>query len=253
MLGHKSTRPRFEIWQTGARIHAVDNPVRLRILELLEQKDRSLTDLVLHTRKAKSTLSAVHMPPLVDAGVVLEQTDAKDSRVKRYHLVGHRLGSSDVSVPELRDAVLAYAQSSGTVPLPALLAILAPADLVTSGAKKAYVDAVANRIGDAVRRLITSSDAAEARREVNKLLHGAGLATAPTAARPAELIAPQAELQGFVETILKRAIAPPSPTPRASLSGLARAMSPEDANAVAAAIENRRKQRTQRPRQPGQG
>lgn len=141
--------PRFEIWEAGSRIHSVDNPVRLKVLRALEARPRKLPELVRITGKAKSTLSELHVGPLVEAGLVAEHADPKDSRSKLYELRGHRLGSSDVDVPRLRASVLAYASRAGVSGPAALLRVVDPVALVAVD-EPDYVDAVAERLGRSI-------------------------------------------------------------------------------------------------------
>lgn len=222
-------RPRrqahFEIWQVGSRIVSVDHPVRRSILNLLDQKPRNLTDLARLTHKAKSTLSALHLPPLLAQGVVREARAEPDTRVKLYRLAAHRLGSSDVAIPELRDAVLNYVQSSGVLPLASALRLVDPEALVSSGAQQAYVRVVAERLGHSVARILTHRHPARATVELSRVLEGAGLgrlegrpdeglrlrpARAPLAPFVREVAA--AALQAHLRRPVRWADAPPRPS-----------------------------------------
>jgi uncharacterized protein len=102
----------FTIYATPKGYLAVTNPVRQRILQALEDGDRTLTDLVELTGKAKSTLSAVHLRDLLASGLAEERPHADDARVKVYRLAGRRIGSSSVPLGDLREAVKNYAASS---------------------------------------------------------------------------------------------------------------------------------------------
>jgi hypothetical protein len=174
-----------------------------------------LTELVRGTRKAKPTLSTVHVPPLLESGLVRESVDEKDARVKWYQLSGYRLGSSAVDRAKLRDAVLGYVQSTGVMPLAPLLTVLDIPSLAESG-DAAYVDGVADRLGRLLGRLIFGPGAVA---ELGQLLdrHGLGrIESGPPRLRvtPGPGI-PEAFLRRVVEAALKgREPRPPGPPPR---------------------------------------
>lgn len=145
----------FEIWQADGKVASVDNPVRLRILHELERGPATLGGLVKATGKAKSTLSTLHIRPLVKAGLVAQAADPKDARVKWYTLRAHRLGSSAVDAAQLRQAVLGYAQGAGLVPLREALAVVDLEGLL--GAPPAYANAAADRLGALLGRLVAGA------------------------------------------------------------------------------------------------
>lgn len=166
----------FEIWQRGDRIHSIDNPVRLEILRHLGEGSKNLAQLVAATGRAKSTLSAIHLPPLIDGGLVEEVPVPEDNRTKRYRLVGERLGRSDVEVPRLKAAVLEFARRNGATGAQ-LLELIDPAALTASGASGAYLGAVAIRLGatigsglpTAMPGCVTGLDDLLARRRLGRL------------------------------------------------------------------------------------
>lgn len=100
--------PQFVIYGSPDGYTAITNPIRRRILEALEQEDLELPDLVEVTDRSKSTLSSIHMPNLIERGLIEERPHPTDGRKKRFHLVGRRIGSSDLPVEELRGAVREY-------------------------------------------------------------------------------------------------------------------------------------------------
>lgn len=169
--------PRFEIWEVGQRIHSVDNPVRLRILHVLGERPRRLPEIVRLTGKAKSTLSELHVRPLVELGLISEQADPEDARSKIYRLEGQRLGSSDVDVARLRASVLAYARRAGGSATGELLRILDLPSLVQSGARPAYLDAFARRLGQALGEPLQGKKREEALAWLAQELRTAGLGT----------------------------------------------------------------------------
>jgi DNA-binding transcriptional ArsR family regulator len=165
----------FEIWKAGDRIHSVDNPVRIEILGQLEKKPLTLKHLVKITGKAKSTLSAVHLQALLEAGLVKEAIDPKDARVKWYALAGSRLGASSVEKARLRDAVLQFVNSSGLIPLGPLLEVIDVARLVEAPGNASYAAGVADRLGRLLGRMVMATDPKDAARELSHLFEAAGL------------------------------------------------------------------------------
>lgn len=103
----------FDIYQTESGYVAVTNAVRRQILSALAKKDRMLPDLVKLTKKAKPTLSSVHMRELLAAKLVEELAHPTDKRKKIYRLKGRRIGTSSLPVGELRNAVKQYAGGAG--------------------------------------------------------------------------------------------------------------------------------------------
>lgn len=192
----KATPAAFEIWQSGRRIASIDNPVRLRILRLLEHGPKTLNELVVATRKAKPTLSSLHIPPLVQHGLVAEAPDPHDGRVKWYRLVGHRLGSSAVEPAELRDAVLGYVESRGFLPLGPLLEVLQPARLVRESPTLA--DEIAERFGTLLGRMLLTKDRARATAELAQILERAGLGRVQWTGTALDVSPSDPELRGFL-------------------------------------------------------
>lgn len=99
----------FDIYQTKDSYVAVTNAVRRQILAALAKKDRMLPELVKITKKAKPTLSSVHIRELLAAKLVEEIAHPTDKRRKIYRLKARRIGTSSLPVGELRDAVRQYA------------------------------------------------------------------------------------------------------------------------------------------------
>lgn len=123
--------------------------MKREILRRLEAGHCSLAELVAATGRAKSTLSAIHLPPLVEGGLVEEVPVPTDQRTKRYRLRGERLGRSEVDAPRLKSAVLDFARRQGVSAAPSL-DIVDPVGLLESGASRRYILAVAARLGDAL-------------------------------------------------------------------------------------------------------
>lgn len=205
-MGGRVGAPRFEIWQVGAAIHAIHNPVRLKILAALAERPRTLTDLVRATHKAKSTLSALHMPPLLSAGLVRQATHPRDARVKVYRVAARRLGSSDVERRKLREAVLAYAQGQRGFPVARLFDVVDPARLVASGADPAYVRSVAQALGRALAPSVARSTRESTLEALSTHLASAGLGR--VRARPGgsfEVEAPRLDVAEFVQHLVEAA------------------------------------------------
>lgn len=137
----------FDIYQTRKGYVAVTNPVRRQILDALAEGDRELPALMAATGKAKPTLSSVHMKELLSQGLIEAVPHATDSRRKVFRLVGTRIGSSNVPVDRLRDAVKEYvsrAAPSRRFPLAVTFASLAAAPPSTD---PAVLRAQAERLG----------------------------------------------------------------------------------------------------------
>ena len=186
----------FEIWQSAGKIVSIENPVRLKVLRHLEQAPRTLNELVVATRKSKPTLSSLHLPPLLQTGLVQELPDPHDGRVKWYKLIGTRLGSSAVDASDLRDAVLGYVEGRGFMPLQPLLEILKPEDLVKASPE--YADAVADRFGHLLGRMLLQKEKAKATQELSQILERTGLGNAKWQGSSLHVVAVNPNLRRFV-------------------------------------------------------
>lgn len=98
----------FDIYQTDAGYAAVTNPVQRQILESLRAGERQLPELVEITGRSKPTLSSLHMKELLARELIEERAHPTDSRRKVYRLKASKIGSSDIPVAQLRDAVQHY-------------------------------------------------------------------------------------------------------------------------------------------------
>jgi DNA-binding transcriptional ArsR family regulator len=204
-LGRPKSAPTlFEIWQAAGRIASIENPVRLKVLRQLEQGPRTLNGLVAATRKSKSTLSSLHLPPLLQTGLVQEAPDPHDGRVKWYVLAGSRLGSSAVDPSELRDAVLGYVQSRGIVPIQPLLDVLRPDDLVARD--PAYADEVAQRLGELLGRMLLQRDRSRAAHELDVIVERAGLGHVRWTASGAHVTPKSPALRRFLSRVVETAL-----------------------------------------------
>jgi hypothetical protein len=137
----------FDIYQTDAGYAAVTNPVQRQILDVLRLGERQLPDLVKATGRSKPTLSSLHMKELLARELIEERGHPTDSRRKVYRLKGTKIGSSDIPVAQLRDAVRHYVALSPLatrLPLRAAVESLAAAP---AGADPRAVEAQARRLG----------------------------------------------------------------------------------------------------------
>lgn len=169
----------FTIYGTAKGYVAVTNPVRQRILKHLEDGERTLTDLVKLTGKAKSTLSAVHLRDLLHTGLVEERAHADDSRVKLYRLAGRRIGSSSVPIDDLRDAVRNYvASSQGGLALP-LVSIVDAFDKLPAMRpdELRWVGLVGERLGSLAAMHLKAEQPAPLLRELGEVWRRDGLGT----------------------------------------------------------------------------
>lgn len=137
----------FDIYQTEAGYAAVTSEVRRQILNALAKKDRQLPELVKLTKKAKPTLSSVHMKELLAQKLIEEIQHPTDKRKKIYRLKARRIGSSSLPVDQLRSAVKHYA---GLSPLAARLPLTATMDALAAAPEGAPAETLrrqARRLG----------------------------------------------------------------------------------------------------------
>jgi DNA-binding transcriptional ArsR family regulator len=117
----------FEIYQPSRGGYlTVSNETHRAILAALGEGPRSFQDLVRAAKKSKPTVSQA-IKQLVEQGLLEEHAGVEDRRRRSYAFVGQRIGSSDLPVPALRDAVRDYVRrtSEPSIPLRALLEALA--------------------------------------------------------------------------------------------------------------------------------
>jgi hypothetical protein len=137
----------FDIYQTDAGYAAVTNPVQRQILDALRHDERQLPDLVKLTGRSKPTLSSLHMKELLARELIQERPHPTDSRRKVYRLKASKIGSSDIPVTQLRDAVQHYVSLgplSARLPLRAMVEALSAAP---AGTDPKVVWAQAHRLG----------------------------------------------------------------------------------------------------------
>lgn len=167
----------FDIYGAGDTYMAVTNDVRRSILAALEESPRQLPDLVELTGKSKSTLSSIHVRELIDQGLVEEQAHPDDSRKKIYRLAGRKLGSSNVPLEQLREAVKEYVS---VAPEAARFPLSVTIDALAAAPEKTEFDSLehqARRLGLLVGRLLDVGDG-DLLIEAAELLEREGLAEA---------------------------------------------------------------------------
>lgn len=137
----------FDIYQTDAGYAAITNPVQRQILEALRERERQLPELVELTGRSKPTLSSLHMKELLARELIEEAPHPTDSRRKVYRLRAQKIGSSDLPVAQLKQAIQHYvtlAPLSGRLPVATALEALAAAP---AGTPEAVLQAQAGRLG----------------------------------------------------------------------------------------------------------
>lgn len=87
---HRGQEP-IEIFATNEGIHAIDSPVRVKILSMLKQSELPFDEIVARSGKAKSTIS-VHLNDLINAGVISSRVDSADRRKKIFFINSNYLG-----------------------------------------------------------------------------------------------------------------------------------------------------------------
>lgn len=168
----------FLIYSGASGYSAVTNPVRQQVLLALEERERTLGELVELTGKAKSTLSAVHLKDLLERGLISEEASTRDARVKVYRLVGKRIGGSSIPVVELRAAVRDYATSAqGALAMPfASMAAACEGLPLRGGADEEIVALIGERLGAHASSRLRGKDHEGLLREVGDAWTRDGLA-----------------------------------------------------------------------------
>ena len=83
----------IELFSSDKGIQAVDSPVKLKILAMLNAREMAFEEIVARTRKAKSTIS-VHLQDLAEAGLIRSRLDPRDARKKIFLLDSTFLGGA---------------------------------------------------------------------------------------------------------------------------------------------------------------
>jgi transcriptional regulator, ArsR family len=80
-----------ELFSTQKGLYVVDSPIRIKILNLLREKERKFDEIVDLSDKAKSTISE-HLKKLYEEGIVDSRIDPEDARKKIFSLKSEYLG-----------------------------------------------------------------------------------------------------------------------------------------------------------------
>lgn len=166
----------FDIYEADGRFVAITNDVRRTILDALTEGDKQLADLVEVTGKAKATLSSIHLKELLDQQVVKARSHPDDNRKKLFHLAGSKIGSSNIPIDQLREAVKEYvtlAPQAARFPLSITFDALAAGDDVA----KASLRKQARRLGLLVGSVLEGDTERDLLIEVSDLLEREGLAS----------------------------------------------------------------------------
>jgi hypothetical protein len=143
----------FDIYQTGSGYAAVTSPVQRQILDALRTGEKQLPELVAITGRSKPTLSSLHMKELLARELIEESPHPTDSRRKVYRLRAQRIGSSELPVAQLREAVQHYVSLS---PLPNRIPIAQALDAIAhapEGTPAGVLHRQAERLGSQAAQL----------------------------------------------------------------------------------------------------
>lgn len=112
----------FDIYQSRQGYVGVTNETHRALLDALAAGPRPFQDLVKETGKSKPTVSLA-LKELAEQDLVEERPTPGDRRRRFYAARGQRIGSSDVPIPQLRDAVKDYVArtTEPSIPLRSLL------------------------------------------------------------------------------------------------------------------------------------
>lgn len=123
------------------------NPVQRQILAALRAGEKQLPELMEVTGRSKPTLSSLHMKELLARELIEERPHPTDSRRKVYRLKASRIGSSDIPVAQLRDAVQHYVSLSPVQPRLPLRDLAATLAVVPAGTDPKVVWTQARHLG----------------------------------------------------------------------------------------------------------
>jgi len=166
----------FDIYEAADDYVAVTNEVRRSILARLEEGPCQLPELVELTGKSKSTLSSIHLRELLDQGLVEEAPHPDDSRKKLFRVAGRKIGSSNIPLDQLREAVKEYvtlAPEAARFPLSVSMDALAAAPDDADDETLAHQ---ARRLGLLVGQLLDVGSGRDRVLRIADMLEGEGLA-----------------------------------------------------------------------------
>jgi predicted hydrocarbon binding protein/DNA-binding HxlR family transcriptional regulator len=105
-----------ELFSTPKGLYVVDSPIRIKILNLLREKERKFDEIVDLSGKAKSTISE-HLKKLYEEGIVDSKIDPEDARKKIFSLKSEYLGElsrEKLFKEDLKKYVQSYLESDGS-------------------------------------------------------------------------------------------------------------------------------------------
>jgi hypothetical protein len=105
-----------ELFSTPKGLYVVDSPIRIKILNLLREKERKFDEIVDLSGKAKSTISE-HLKKLYEEGIVDSRIDPEDARKKIFALKSEYLGElsrEKLFKEDLKKYVQSYLESDGS-------------------------------------------------------------------------------------------------------------------------------------------
>lgn len=161
----------FDIFQSSRGYVTISNNVQRQILGAVASSRKSFQDLVVAAGRSKPTVS-LQIKDLIAQDLLEEQTDPEDGRRRYYRLKGTRIGSSDLPVQELSNAVKDYVKRASE---PMVTLTLAIEGIVASDAPETHCWTQANYIGRSLSTQLELSGDDSAWMRLSKFLEKAGL------------------------------------------------------------------------------
>ncbi|HUR63428.1 MAG TPA: winged helix-turn-helix domain-containing protein [Candidatus Thermoplasmatota archaeon] len=167
----------FDIYQTNAGYAAVTSPVQRQILDALREGEKQLPELVEITGRSKPTLSSLHMKELLARELIEEAIHPTDSRRKVYRLRATKIGSSELPVAQLRDAVQHYVSLSPLSPRLPLAATFEALAAAPEGTAADILHAQGQRLGTMAAPLFKAATVRDLWMRVSSFLESEKVAT----------------------------------------------------------------------------
>jgi hypothetical protein len=167
----------FDIYQTNAGYAAVTSPVQRQILDALRQGEQQLPQLVEITGRSKPTLSSLHMKELLARELIEEIAHPTDSRRKVYRLRATKIGSSELPVAQLRDAVQHYVSLSPLSPRLPLSAAFEALAAAPEGTDADVLQAQGHKLGTMAAPLFKAATVRDLWMRVSSFLESEKVAT----------------------------------------------------------------------------
>ncbi|MCE5215349.1 MAG: ArsR family transcriptional regulator [Methanobacterium sp.] len=106
----------IELFSTSNGLYIIDSPMRIKILNLLREKERKFDEIVVLSGKAKSTVSE-HLKRLSEEGVIASRPDPDDARKKIFSIKSEYLGElsrEKLFKEDLEKYIHSYLESDGS-------------------------------------------------------------------------------------------------------------------------------------------